>query len=69
MLNKFFSKKRRQINKNNWKASLRETSFKKTIIGSLNISDKKELSVSILVIIKSEPKTKAINLAIIGVNA
>lgn len=41
MINKLSSKKRKQINKSKRKASLRETSSRKSIISSLNSSDKK----------------------------
>ena len=40
MLNKLFSKRKRQINKNEWKASIKEISLRKAIINSLNNFDK-----------------------------
>ena len=67
--NKLSSKKRRQINKSKRKASLGETSSRKAIISSLDSPDKKESLVSISAIIKSEPKAKDIDIAMIGVNA
>ena len=68
LLNKLSNKKRRQINKNKQKVCIRETSLKKVIISSLSSLNKKQLSVSILAIKKSLPKTQDIDIAIISAN-
>ena len=62
-------KKKRQINKSKRKANLGETSSRKVIISSLDSPDEKELPVSIPVTIKSEPKAKDIDIAMIDANA
>ena len=67
--NKLSSKKRRQINKSKWKASIGETSSRKAIISSLESSDKKELPVPILTTKTSEPRVKDIDIAMIGTDA
>ena len=64
--NKLSSKKRRQINKSKWKASIGETSSRKATFSSLESSDKKELPVSIPTTKTLEPKAKDIDIAIIG---
>ena len=69
MPNKLCGKKRRQINKSKRKASLGETSSRKAIISSLDSPDKKESLVSIPATIKSEPKAKDIDIAMIGADA
>lgn len=66
MPNKLTDKKRRQINKSKPKASLRETSSKKVIIGSFNNFDKKVWSVSIPAIIKSKLQAKDIDIVMIA---
>ncbi len=66
---KLSSKKKRQINKSKRKASIGETSSRKATINSLDSSDKKELSVSLVAIKTLEPKAKDINIAIIGADA
>ena len=50
ILNKLFSKNRRQINKSKQKASIKKISSKKSIISSLESSDKKELLIPIPII-------------------
>ena len=67
--NKLSSKKRRQIDKSKRKASIGETSSRKATISSLESSDKKELPVSIPITKTSEPKTKDIDIAMIGADA
>ncbi len=67
--NKLSGKKRRQINKSKRKASLGETSSRKAIISSLDSPDKKESPVPIPATIKSEPKAKDIDIAMIGTDA
>ena len=67
--NKLSSKKRRQINKSMRKTSIGETSSRKATISSLGSSDKKELPVPIPATKTSEPKTKDIDIAMIGVDA
>ncbi len=67
--NKLSGKKRRQINQSKRKASLGETSSRKAIISSLDSPDKKESPVPIPTTIKSEPKAKDIDIAMIGVDA
>lgn len=69
MPNKLSGKKRRQINKNKQKASIRGTSLRKAIINSLNSSNKKELLVPILAIKTLEPKTQDIDIAIVSADA
>ena len=64
--NKLPSKMRRQINKSMRKISIGETSLRKATISSLGSSDKKELPVSIPITKTSEPKTKDIDIAMIG---
>ena len=66
--NKLSSKKRRQINKSKRKASIEESSSRKATINSLESSDKKELPVPIPTTKTSEPKTKDIDIAMIGVD-
>ena len=56
--NKLSSKKKRQINKNKWKVSIKKTSLKKAIINSLESSNK-----------TSKPKAKNIDIAIICTDA
>lgn len=51
--NELSNKKKRQINKSKWKRSIRESRSREVIISYLDSFDKKELSVSILVTIKS----------------
>ena len=63
------NKKRRQIKKNNRKASIGKTSLKKTTFSSLKSFDKKELPVPILVIKIFKSKAKDIDIAIIRINA
>lgn len=58
----------RQITKKKQKTSLEKISFRKTIISSLNILNKKEFHVFILVKIKFKPKTQDIDIAMIGAN-
>ena len=65
ILNKLFSKKRRQIKKSKQKASIGEINSRKATISSLKSSDKKELSVPILAIKTSKPKAKDIDIAMI----
>ncbi len=67
--NKLSVKKRRQINKSKRKASLGETSSRKPIISSLDSPDKKESPLPIPATIKSEPKAKDIDIAMIGADA
>lgn len=67
MPKKLFSKKRRKIYKSNSKISLEETNLRKAIISSLNCPNKTKLLVFILPIIKSKPKAKDIDIAIIFV--
>ena len=67
--NKLFCKKRRQINKSKRKASIKESSSRKTTINSLESSDKKELPVSIPTTKTSKPKAKDIDIAMIGADA
>ena len=67
--NKFFSKKRRQMNKNKRKTSIRETSSRKATINSLNSSNKKKLPILIPATKKSDLKAKNIDIAIIGADA
>ena len=67
--NKLSSKKKRQINKSKRKASLGETSSRTAIISSLDSPDIKKLPVFIPATIKSEPKAKDINIAMIGADA
>ena len=67
--NKLSSKKRRQINKSMRKISIGETSSRKATISSLDSSDKKELPVPIPAKKTSEPKTKDIDIAMIGADA
>ena len=55
---KFFSKKRRQINKNKIKTSIEEINSRTTIINNLASFDKKKLLVPLAAIKKSKPKTK-----------
>ena len=64
--NKLSSKKRRQINESKLKASIRETSSRKVTISSLDNSNKKKLPILILTTKTSEPKTKDIDIAMIG---
>ena len=66
--NKLSNKKKRLINKNKRKASIRETSLRKAIISSLNSSNKEQLLVSIMVKKELLPKTQDIDIAIIGIN-
>ena len=63
---KLSNKKRRQINKNKWKAGIRETSPRKAIISNLSGLDKDPLSVSIPTIKELLSKTQNINIAMIG---
>ena len=67
--NKLSSKKRRQINKSMRKTSIGETSLRKATISSLGSFDKKELPVPIPATKTSEPKTKDIDIAMIGADA
>ena len=69
MPNKLSSKKKRQINKNKRKTSIRKTNLRKSTISNLNSFDKKELPVLILATKKSDPKTKNIDIAMIGADA
>ncbi len=66
---KLSSKKKRQINKSKRKGSIGETSSRKATMNSLDSSDKKELSVPLVVIKTLEPKAKDIDTAMIGANA
>ena len=69
MPNKLFNKKRRSINKNKQKASIKKTSSRKATISSLESSDKKKLSVPIPAIKILEFKAKDIDIAMIGADA
>ncbi len=69
MPDKLSNKKKRQINKNKWQASIGETSSRKATINNLNSSAKKELPVLLAIIKISEPKGKDINIAIISADA
>lgn len=68
MQNKLFCKKKTQINNSKQKVSLEETNSRKAIISILNSLDKRKMLVSILAIIKSEPKTKDIDIIMMSVN-
>ena len=65
-LNKLSSKKKRQINKNKQRASIKKTSLRKTNISSLDNSDKKELSVPIVATKITKSNTKNIDIVIIS---
>ncbi len=69
MPNNLSSKKTRQINKSKQKTTIRETSPRTTTISCLDNSDKKKLSIPIVVIKTSEPKTKNIDIAMIDADA
>ena len=66
MSDKLSSKKRRQINKNKQKTSIRKTYSRKFIIDSFDNFDKKKLSVPLIAIKTSKSMAKNINIAIIS---
>ena len=68
-VNKLFSKKKRQINKSKRKTSLGKTSLKKATINNLHSYEKKKSPVPIPAIIKSNPKAKDTDIAIIGADS
>ena len=69
ILNKLFSKKKKQKNKSKQKASIGETSSRKAIISSLKNFDKKKLLIFIPATKILKLKAKNIDIAMIGTNA
>lgn len=66
VLNKLFSKKKKQINKSKRKVSIEKTSPRKAIISNLNSFNKEQLLVSISAIKKSLFQNQDIDIAMIG---